>query len=129
MPKLSTPDSELKTEFASLREIAKREKANKAEAAKIRKDKHTLVSTLSRKKNANMGSMAAIFSVSRQALAKEVRAYEVSTGKATAPVKAEPKKDVAAKKAPAKKAAPAAKSTGPAKKVIKRPVRKSAAKS
>lgn len=91
MPKKSTPDADLKVEFDDLREIAKEEKALKASLAKVTARKRKAVHTLSTKKNANIGTMAAIFGVSRQALSKEIRAVEV----AKAP----------AKKAPAKKAA------------------------
>jgi hypothetical protein len=97
MPKKSTPDSDLKAEFTELRSIAKEEKALKASLAKVQDRKRRTVHDLSVKKNANIGTMADIFGVSRQALSKEIRAF--ANKQASKPAA----KKSAAKKAPAKK--------------------------
>lgn len=101
MPKKSTPDADLKSEFADLKAIAKEEKQARAALDKVVARKRKAVSAMS-KKGANVSSMAAIFGVTRQALAKDIRANSPAAkaaAKAKAADKAEPK---AAKAKPAK---------------------------
>lgn len=133
MPKLSTPDTELKAEFAGLKTIAKEEAAARRDLAKVLDKKRSTISNLARKRNANTGSMAAIFGVSRQALAKEVLAWERANPKkaAKAPASKPASKPAAktAKKAVAAKPAEAPAEAKPApakatKKVVRKVIKK-----
>lgn len=96
MPKKSTPDSELAAEFKALKALAKEKSTLLASLAKVTAKQRKTVHALHTKQGANIESMAAIFGVSRQALAKDIRTIDLANG-------AKPRKKVAAAAKPAKR--------------------------
>lgn len=94
MPKKSTPDSELKAEFTDLKAMAKEETSLRKALDSLTAKKRKTVHALHTKQGANINSMAMIFGVSRQALAKDIRTITLAKQDAKPAKKAAPAKRV-----------------------------------
>jgi hypothetical protein len=72
MPKKTTPDSELKSEFAELKRIAVDERKARKNHEQIIAKRRKFVHQLATKKNASPTSMARVLDVSRQVVVKDI---------------------------------------------------------